>query len=76
MGHDDLHDCPFMGECATFADALIDEMRKGPGGLGCRGQSDIYRGKHCKAFACSYLSMVISDVLRHPGAAATREQTA
>jgi len=76
MDHEDVRDCPFMRNCATFADPLIDEARKGPGGLGCRNQSDTYRGKHCKAFACSYLSMVVSDVLKHPGAAAARGRTA
>ena len=66
MDHQAICDCGFRGHCETYNDSLIDDARKGPGGLGCREQSDIYRGKHCRTFACSYLSMVISDGLKQP----------
>jgi len=69
MSHEAVCDCQFMDHCATFNDSLVDELRKGPAGLGCRGQDDIYRSKHCRTFACSYLSMVVSDVLRGPAPA-------
>ncbi len=64
MGHENICDCPFKDHCAAFDDPLIDDDRKGSNGLGCRGQNDIYRGKHCRKFACAYLSMVVSDGLR------------
>ena len=66
MDHEAICDCQFRDTCATFNDSLIEEARKGPSGLGCRGQSDVHRGKHCRTFACAYLSVVISDALRQP----------
>lgn len=68
MDHEEISDCPFKDHCAAFNDSLIADNRKGPGGLGCRGQNDIYRGKHCRKFACAYLSMVVSDGLKPPRA--------
>ena len=67
MDHEAICDCPFLGHCATFSDRLIDPARKTAGGLGCRGENDVYRGRHCHTFSCSYLSIVISDALRPPG---------
>jgi len=64
MDHEAICDCPFLARCETFADPLIDQRRKGPEGLGCQGQNDRYRGKHCKTFACAYLSMVLTDALK------------
>ncbi len=66
MDHEVLCDCPFMDGCATFNDPLISKDQKDPQGLGCRQQTDIYRGKHCRTFACAYLSMVVSDAFRQP----------
>ena len=65
MDHEQVCDCPFRDTCATFNDPLIDQRRKGPDGLGCRGRNDIYRGKHCRIFRCTYLSMVFSDAIGH-----------
>lgn len=75
MDHEALCDCQFVDTCPTFADKLIREARKGPDGLGCRERNDHYRARHCRTFACAYLSAVVSDVLRHPapGPAAERE---
>ena len=73
MDHEAICDCPFMDHCETFGDPLIDKVRKGPDGLGCRDQNDIYRGRHCRTFACAYLSMVVSDVLKHPAPAPARK---
>ena len=64
MDHEAICDCPFMARCETHADPLIGEKRKGPDGLGCQGQSDTYRGKHCRSFACAYLSIVVADALK------------
>ncbi|MGB2819450.1 MAG: hypothetical protein WBF17_00610 [Phycisphaerae bacterium] len=66
MDHDAVCDCHFRGHCDTFNDPLIDDARKGPTGLGCRQQSDVYRGRHCRPFACAYLSMVLTDALKQP----------
>jgi hypothetical protein len=66
MDHEAMCDCLFKGRCATFNDPLIDEARKGPDGLGCRQQSDLYRGRHCHTFACAYLTMVFTDALKQP----------
>jgi hypothetical protein len=60
----------FMRECETFGDRLIDDDKKGPNGFGCREQSDTYRSRHCRTFACAYLSMVITDALKQPVAPA------
>lgn len=69
MEHETICDCPFSGRCATCADPLIDKARKGPAGLGCRQQSNFYRAKHCKPFACKYLTVVFHDALHQPAAA-------
>lgn len=74
MDHETMCDCPFADHCQTYADPLIDKTRKGPTGFGCRGQNDIYRGKHCHVFACAYLSMVVSDVLKHQAPAPAPER--
>ena len=66
VDHETICNCRFMDRCETFNDPLIDEARKGPGGSGCRGRDDFYRGRHCRTFACAYLSVVISDAVRHP----------
>lgn len=68
MDHEEISDCVFKDHCATFSDSLIGDNRKGPSGLGCRGQNDIYRGKHCRKFTCAYLSVVISDQMGQVGA--------
>ena len=65
MDHERICDCAFASRCESFKDRLIDESRKGPDGLGCRAQSDVYRAKHCKTFRCVYLCAVISDGLKH-----------
>ena len=65
MDHSKVCDCQFRDRCSTYNDSLIDARRKGPLGLGCEGQTDEYRGHHCKAFQCSYLTMVVTDGFRH-----------
>jgi hypothetical protein len=75
MDHEAICDCQFRGHCPTFGDPLVDDERKGPAGFGCRSQSDRYRGRHCRTFACAYLSMVVSDALRHPPQGAARPGT-
>ena len=64
MEHETVCQCQFRAHCATYGDCLIDKSRKGPAGLGCSNQTDEYRSQHCKAFACSYLSMVLADGFR------------
>jgi hypothetical protein len=66
MDHEAICDCPFLARCASFGDPLISEDRKGPRGMGCTGQSDLYRSRHCRSFGCQYLSMVISDAMKQP----------
>jgi len=61
-----LCDCHFKEHCPTFNDPLVDDERRGPKGLGCLGQTDLYRGKHCQTFVCAYLSTVLSDALKNP----------
>lgn len=65
MDHEAICDCPFRDGCQTFSDPLVDDRRKGPDGLGCARQNDVYRGEHCRTFRCAVLSMVVSDVLHH-----------
>ncbi|MHC4986415.1 MAG: hypothetical protein ACYTFO_09710 [Planctomycetota bacterium] len=65
MDHSKVCDCQFRARCTTYNDSLIDARRKGPDGLGCENQTDEYRGYHCKAFQCSYLTMVVTDGFRH-----------
>lgn len=72
MDHEAICDCPFRSCCATFSDPLIDDGRKGPDGMGCLRQSDVYRTKHCKTFCCTYLSTVLSDVLKQPAGGPAR----
>jgi len=67
MDHEAICDCPFMEECSTFNDRLISQAQKGPEGMGCVDQNDVYRSKHCKSFSCKYLSVMLSDML-HPAA--------
>ena len=67
MDHEGICDCRFLARCATHDDPLIAASRKGPNGFGCRQQSDVHRAKHCKAFACSYLTVLLSDIVKHPG---------
>jgi len=69
--HEEVCDCPFRGDCATFSDPLIDRARKGPIGFGCMRQTDFYRTRHCKTFSCAYLSRVLSDFLKQPGRVGT-----
>ena len=64
MDHDAICDCPFQEHCQTHADPLVDEARKGPEGMGCTGANDHHRQRHCKAFACQYLAVVFSDLIR------------
>jgi len=71
MDHEAVCDCPFKAKCQTYNDPLIHRLRKGPHGLGCVGRNDVYRGKHCKTFACGYLSMVLSEMLTRKPAART-----
>ena len=73
MDHEAICDCAFKGRCATFNDPLIDAPRKGPSGLGCRGQTDHHRARHCRTFACSYLSLVFSDAMRRLASESTRQ---
>jgi len=56
-----------MEECSTYNDPLISRSRKGPKGFGCVGRNDVHRSKHCKSFACKYLSVMLTDML-HPAA--------
>ncbi|HUS91516.1 MAG TPA: hypothetical protein VM695_06675 [Phycisphaerae bacterium] len=65
-GHEAICECAFTARCTTFDDPLIDEARKGPTGLGCHQQSDVYRAQHCKPFACKYLTVVFHDALKQP----------
>lgn len=65
MEHDRICDCQFRARCSTFNDSWIEARRKGAEGLGCQNQSDEYRAHHCKAFQCSYLTMVVADGFRH-----------
>lgn len=66
VDHETVCDCRFADKCETFKDSLIDDERKGPEGFGCREQHDLYRGKHCRTFACAYLSLVLTDAVKHP----------
>ncbi len=63
MDKEETYDCPFILQCETFGDPLIAGTRKGRDGLGCRAQTNTYRGRHCKTFACAYLSAVLADAL-------------
>ena len=69
MQYEKVRNCPFAGKCATYCDPLVDDARKGADGLGCVGRSDVYRSRHCKGFACKYLSVVLSEVVRLRGRA-------
>ena len=63
MDHEALCDCPFVDRCSTFSDPLIDRVRKGPEGFGCHDQNDHHRGRHCRTFRCSYLTLLVADAL-------------
>ncbi len=63
MDHEAVCGCGFVETCQTHADALIDPSRKTRLGFGCEEQTDQYRSRHCKAFSCRYLSMLLSDIL-------------
>lgn len=71
MDHEEVGDCRYLGRCPAYRDGLIDSASKGPEGRGCTGQNDLYRGKHCKTFGCSYLIDVLRDALRQPAPKAT-----
>jgi len=66
MDHEAKCDCQFLETCPTFEDRMVSGRMKGPTGLGCTGQTDVYRGKHCRTFACAYLSIAVSNALRQP----------
>ena len=59
-GQPALEDCPLRHQCPAYADPLIDRRRKGPMGLGCHGQTDLYRKRHCKTFRCRLLVEVMA----------------
>ena len=65
VDHEAICDCPFMDHCQTYTDPLIGKGRKGPEGMGCHVQNDVYRGKHCRKFALTYLTMVLEDAAKH-----------
>ena len=69
MDHETVCNCPFMDTCETYADPLVAEARKGPEGRGCTGANDEHRRKHCKPFACRYLSMILSGMFHGSPAA-------
>jgi hypothetical protein len=74
MDHDAICDCLFLPRCETFHDPQIDQERKTSLGFGCREQSDVYRARHCRRFACAYLSMVVTDAMgSHPAKPAGEE---
>ena len=70
MQHAAVSECPFKDTCETCADPLIAEVRKGSKGLGCEGQNDYHRSRHCKSFRCKYLSVALSELLAPRAAAA------
>jgi len=76
MEHDKICDCPFKDRCETYADPLIDASRKGIAGLGCTGQDNFYRSRHCKTFSCKYLCVLLADMLSPKPAAAPHDRTA
>ena len=71
MDHEAICDCPFKDSCQTFDDPMVAGCEKGAAGRGCQGASDIHRRSHCRAFACKYLSTVLSQMMaadKTPGA--------
>ncbi len=65
MDRERVCDCQFKDTCQTFNDPLIAAKQKTADGHGCVGQTDYYRGSHCRVFSCAYLTVVVSDALRH-----------
>jgi len=74
MDHEAICDCPFKDTCQTFRDPMVASCEKGPAGRGCEGVNDIHRRRHCRAFACKYLSIVLSDMMG-PGKAGDTKTT-
>jgi hypothetical protein len=66
MDRQTICDCCFKDHCQTFSDPLIEQARKGAAGLGCRGQNDLHRARHCRTFRCASLSLVLNDLLKQP----------
>ena len=63
MDHETICDCPFKNGCQTYNDPMVAACVKGPAGRGCDRINDIHRREHCRAFACKYLSMVLSQMI-------------
>jgi len=59
-------DCRFLAECLTYRDPLVPRRLKGSAGHGCTGQTDTYRKRHCKTFACKMLSCLLGALLARP----------
>jgi len=51
MDREAVRDCQFKAVCEAYNDPLIDGARKGGAGMGCQGQNDLYRSRHCRTFA-------------------------
>lgn len=75
MDRERVCDCQFKRTCQTFNDPLIAAKRKTSTGLGCAGQTDYYRGRHCPVFRCAYLTAVVAEALRHAPAQPGRANT-
>ena len=58
-----IADCRFLAGCETFNDPLVCRMAKGDTGHGCAAQTDTYRKKHCKGFACKLLTGILREAL-------------
>ena len=63
----EVTDCRFRDGCDTYGDPLIDRAAKGQHGRGCLAQTDIYRKKHCKAFACKLLCCILREAVAKLG---------
>jgi len=61
---DVVGDCRFLQDCATYSDPLVSRTSKIATGRGCLGQTDTYRKKHCRAFACKLFCGMLKDALR------------
>ena len=57
-------DCRFLAGCQTYNDPLVPAWTKGPAGRGCVAQTDAYRRRHCKTFACQHLCRAFVLALR------------
>jgi hypothetical protein len=73
MDREAIRDCQFLERCATFGDPMIDQGRKGPAGMGCTGQNDIHRSRHCHVFRCTCLCVLLGDLLGGAGHAKPRK---